>query len=96
MQDRKLMFHISPNLRVWTQAEKEKVRDMFFEGYTDAEIGEKIGRTPHAVGLQRCYMGFKKLRQPQRRFEIHDAMADYYPDWYKKQLKEQWNEQYTK
>ena len=83
------------NIRVWSAAEKEKVKDMFFEGYSDAEIAVKLGRTPLAVGLQRHYMKLHKAHQPHKEFRIHDAMADYYPSWYKKHLLQQWKEQQT-
>jgi hypothetical protein len=81
------------NIRVWSAAEKEKVKDMFLEGYSDAEIAVKLGRTPLAVGLQRHYMRLHKAQQPHKEFVIHDAMADYYPTWYKKHLLQQWKEQ---
>ena len=83
----------TPRVRVWSAAEKEKVKDMFLEGYSDAEIAHKLGRTPLAVGLQRHYMKLHKAQQPHKEFVIHDAMADYYPTWYKKQLLQQWKEQ---
>lgn len=77
---------------MWTAAQKEKLRDLFFEGYNDEEIGTKIGRTAKAVGVQRCHMQLRKKRQPPKTFIIHDAMADYYPRWYKEYLKEQWEQ----
>ena len=69
---------------------------MFNEGYSDKEIGEKLGRTAMAVTLQRHYMKLHKAKQPSREFVIHDAMAEYYPSWYKKQLREQWKERYMR
>ena len=83
----------TPRVRVWSAAEKEKVKDMFHEGYSDAEIAVKLGRTPLAVGLQRHYMKLHKAHQPSREFVIHDAMTEYYPTWYKKHLRQQWKEQ---
>lgn len=80
-------------MRVWSAAEKEKVKDMFLEGYSDAEIAQILGRTPLAVGLQRHYMKLRKAQQPHKEFVIHDAMAEYYPTWYKKHLLQQWIEQ---
>lgn len=79
-------------LNVWTAAEKEKVKDLFFEGYTDEEIDSRIGRTAKAVGVQRCYLHLHKKRQPPKQFIIHDAMADYYPKWYKEHLKREWEQ----
>lgn len=75
---------------MWTDAEKEKVKDLFYEGYSDAEIAVKLGRTALAVGIQRHYMKLHKAHQPSKEFRIHDAMADFYPSWYKKQLREEW------
>lgn len=83
----------TPRVRVWSAAEKEKVKDMFLEGYSDAEIAVKLGRTALAVGIQRHYMKLHKAHQPSREFVIHDAMAEYYPTWYKKHLLQQWKEQ---
>lgn len=80
-------------LNVWTAAEKEKVKDLFYEGYTDEEIGNKIGRTAKAVGVQRCHMRLRKKRQPPKTFCIHDAMADYYPKWYMQHLKREWEKE---
>lgn len=76
---------------IWSDADKEKLRDLYHEGYTDEEIAEQIGRTFMAVQSMRCSMKLPKL--DQMRFEINDAMADYYPTWYKKLLKQQWKEQ---
>ena len=81
------------NVRVWSATEKEKVKDQILEGNSDAEIAVKLGRTPLAVGLQRHYMKLHKAQQPHKEFRIHDAMADYYPTWYKRFLREQWQEQ---
>lgn len=82
-------------MRVWSAAEKEKVKDMFFEGYSDAEIAHRLGRTTLAVGIQRHYMKLHKARQPHKEFRIHDAMAEFFPTWYKKHLLQQWKEQQT-
>lgn len=90
----RIKFEKTPhNVRVWSAAEKEKVKDMFLEGYSDAEIAQILGRTPLAVGLQRHYMKLRKAQQPHKEFVIHDAMAEYYPTWYKKHLLQQWIEQ---
>jgi hypothetical protein len=78
---------------VWTDAEKEKVKDLFYEGYSDAEIAVKLGRTALAVGIQRHHLRLHKAYQPAKEFRIHDAMADFYPSWYKKQLREEWLQQ---
>lgn len=83
----------TPRVREWSAAEKEKVKDMFLEGYSDAEIAVKLGRTALAVGIQRHYMKLHKAHQPSKEFVIHDAMAEYYPTWYKRYLREQWKEQ---
>lgn len=83
----------TPRVRVWSAAEKEKVKDLFLEGYSDAEIAHILGRTVIAVGLQRHYMKLRKAQQPHKEFAIHDAMAEYYPTWYKKHLLQQWHEQ---
>lgn len=83
----------TPRVRVWSAAEKEKVKDLFHEGYSDAEIAHILGRTAKAVSVERHYLGLHKKKQPQREFRIHDAMADYYPTWYKKHLLQQWKEQ---
>ena len=91
----KLRLEKTPHVRLWSATEKEKVKDMFYEGYSDAEIAIKLGRTALAVGSQRHYMKLHKAQQPHKEFVIHDAMAEYYPRWYKKFLREQWQEQQT-
>ena len=91
----RLTIDKTPRVRVWSAAEKEKVKDLFHEGYSDAYIAHVLGRTPLAVGLQRHYMKLRKAQQPHKEFVIHDAMADYYPTWYKKHLLQQWKEQQT-
>lgn len=80
---------------MWSLAEKEKVKDLFYEGYSDDEIAKKLGRTPLAVGLQRHYMKLRKAQQPHKEFRIHDAMAEYYPTWYNEKLKREWIEHQT-
>lgn len=81
------------NIRLWTAAEVEKLKDLFNEGYSDAEIGEQLGRTGNSVAVKRYYLKLHKAYQPRKEFRIHDAMADYYPTWYKNLLKQQWQEQ---
>ena len=81
------------NIRLWTTAEVEKLKDLFNEGYSDAEIGARLGRSGNSVAVKRCYLRLHKAYQPRKEFRIHDAMADYYPSWYKKQLKQQWKEE---
>ena len=71
----------------WEATDKEVLREMFEEGCCDKEIAEKLGRTATAVALQRHYLGLHRSKQPGREFEIHDAMAEYYPAWYKKTIK---------
>lgn len=83
----------SRNIRLWTAAEVEKLKDLFHEGYSDAEIGERLGRSGNSVAVKRHYLRLHKAYQPRKEFRIHDAMADYYPTWYKKLLKQQWQEE---
>lgn len=83
----------TPHVRLWTPAEKETVKDLFYEGYDDAEIGAKLGRSAKAVGLQRYYMRLHKAKQPCKEFHIHSAIADYYPRWYRILLREKWEEE---
>lgn len=81
-------------MREWTAKEREKVRDMFYEGYTDAEIAEALKRTEGAVVRQRCMLKLKKTARPRHTFYIHDAMAEYFPKWYKELLFKRWQERY--
>lgn len=81
------------NIRLWTAAEVEKLKDLFNEGYSDAEIGKRLGRSDNSVAVKRHYLKLHKAYQPRKEFRIHDAMADYYPTWYKKLLKQQWQEE---
>lgn len=86
----RLILEKGNRVRVWTDAEKEKVKDLFYEGYSDKEIGERLGRTALAVSMQRHHLRLHKARQPAKVFCIHDPIADYYPSWYKKKLREEW------
>lgn len=92
---RLILEKIPHNIGVWSAAEKEKLKDLFREGYSDAEIGAKLGRTEKSVSVKRHHLGLHKAQQPRKEFRIHDAMADYYPKWYKKLLKQRWQEQQT-
>lgn len=94
MRERRIIFaNKTSHIRLWTAAEVEKLKDLFNEGYSDAEIGEQLGRTGNSVAVKRCYLKLHKAYQPRKEFRIHDAMADYYPTWYKKLLKQQWQEE---
>lgn len=86
----RLILEKGNRVRVWTDAEKEKDKDLFYEGYSDAEIAVKLGRTALAVGIQRHHLKLRKAYQPTKEFRIHDPIADFYPTWYKNYLKEQW------
>lgn len=79
---------------IWSDADKEKLRDLFHEGYTDEEIAEALGRTPLAVQGMRSLLKLKKAYQPHK-FEPKGVLADYYPKWYLKKLKEQWEQKFN-
>lgn len=81
---------------LWSQADKEKLRDLYHEGYTDEEIAIQLGRTRKAVGAMRCALKLKLKSQPEKKFVIKDSMADYYPPWYLKKLKKEWDQQFSK
>lgn len=81
-------------MRVWSAAEKEKVKDMFLEGYSDEEIAEQLHRTVGAVVGMRSLLKLKKSKQVKRDFVLHDAMGDYLPKWYVDLKRKQWNEKY--
>jgi hypothetical protein len=82
--------------RLWEPAEKEKLRDLFFEGYTDDEIAEMLERTPGAVAGMRGLLKLRKSKQGKRDFVLHDAMGEYLPKWYVDLKRKQWNEKYGK
>lgn len=92
MRGKVRLARMAISVRMWTPAEKEKVRDLYYEGYSDKEIGAEIKRSEKAVGIERHRQGLKKSRQPGREFVIHDAIKDYYPRWYIKLLKEEWKQ----
>lgn len=80
--------------RLWEPSEKEKLRDLFFEGYTDEEIAEQLHRIVGAVAGMRSLLKLKKNKQGKRDFVLHDAMGDYLPKWYVDLKRRQWNEKY--
>lgn len=78
----------------WSAEEKDMLRDLYHKGLSDEEIAEKIGRTKCAVANQRHELDLPMHNTT--RFEINDAMADYYPAWYREKKKREWEERYTK
>lgn len=82
-------------LRQWSAKEKACVRDMYLDGYSDNEIADKLGRSIGSIGQQRHQLGLKRSTQPGKEFKICDAMAEYYPTWYKRLLKQRWQERYS-
>lgn len=81
---------------LWTPAEKERVRDLYNEGYDDEEIAEMIGRTATATMNIRCRLGLKKRRKPSKRFVLKGADSEYYPKFYVEILEKRWREQFMK
>lgn len=79
----------------WSDEERKIVADMFAKGYDDAEIAERLNRTKYAVGRQRTLvLGLCRSRKEHRaKFEINDAMAEYYPKWYREYLYKQHKQQ---
>lgn len=75
---------------LWSQVDKEKLRDLYHEGYTDEEIAIQLGRA------MRYALKLKLKSQPEKKFVIKDSMADYYPAWYLKKLKKEWDQQFSK
>lgn len=90
----KALYNNSP---AWSDDERKVLVEMFYAGYPDEEIAEKLHRSAFAVGRQRAKLGLPKWKQPQpaEKFEIHDAMAEYYPQWYKDKLQKEWREKQT-
>lgn len=77
---------------IWSNADKEKLRDLYFEGNNDEEIGEQLGRTDKAVSYMRSVLKLPKKRQPEKVFQLKGVMSDFYPEWYKQKLKREWQE----
>lgn len=90
----KALYNNSP---AWSDDERKVLAEMFYAGYPDEEIAHKLHRSAFAVGRQRAKLGLPKWKQPQpaEKFEIHDAMAEYYPQWYKDKLQKEWREKQT-
>lgn len=80
---------------LWSNADKEKLRDLYYEGYNDEEIAEQLGRTATAVQGMRSLLKLPKKRQPEKEF-YKGVMADYYPKWYKDKLKREWEQKYNR
>lgn len=78
---------------IWSNADKEKLRDLYSEGYNDKEIGEQLGRTDKAVCYMRSVLKLPKKKQPEKHFVLKGVLSEYYPDWYIKQLKERWEKE---
>lgn len=80
---------------IWSDADKEKLCDLFHEGYTDEEIGEQLGRTAMAVCRIRHLLRLRIERRPNKIFKPKGVMADYFPKWYKDKLKREWEQKYN-
>lgn len=82
--------------RIWEAKDKEKLKDLYYEGYTDEEIAEVLGRTKKAISRVRAELKLKARSRGNKEFVIHDAMGDYLPKWWKDILKKRWEERYMK
>lgn len=77
---------------VWTDEERSIVAEMYGGGCSDEEISARIGRTIKAIERQRSLMGLVKKNSSARRsnFKISSATLEYWPTWYKRYLRKQW------
>lgn len=76
----------------WTDEERSIVAEMYGGGRSDEEISARIGRTIKAIERQRSLMGLTKKTSSARRsnFKISSATVEYWPTWYKRYLRKQW------
>lgn len=77
---------------LWSNADKERLRDLYYEGYNDEEIGLRVGRTVKAVCHMRSLLKLPKKKQPDKEFHLKGVMSDFYPEWYKLKLKKEWHD----
>lgn len=74
----------------WDDEERGIVAEMFAQGCDDKQIGERLHRSAGAVARQRLLQGLRRAKHPPRKREVHtDAMAEYYPRWWREHLKRQ-------
>lgn len=79
---------------IWEEADKEELRDLYFEGYTDEEIAEMMERTPSAVQRMRSLLGLVKKNQPPKRFTLKGVLSEFYPKFYKDKLRKEWEQKH--
>lgn len=83
----------------WNDEELAKLRQLFEQGYEDYAIAQEIGneRTEQAVKQKRHQLNLVRVRTiwAKDTFAINDAIAEYYPKWYKEYLYKQWLQQQT-
>lgn len=52
---------MTPPRHPFTEAEDEKIRDLWAEGFSDRKIGRAIGRAPLSVASRRRLLGYINL-----------------------------------
>lgn len=72
---------------VWSAKEDELLRELFAQGMKDGEIGRRMGRPEGGIKARRLWL--RLIRHKRVNLEVVDAMKDYYPPWFKEQLRKE-------
>lgn len=71
---------------LWSEAEDKRLAELFAQGVDDATIAQSLGRPEGGIKVRRQKLRLLRNAHDRARLEVLDAMADYYPRWYREQL----------
>lgn len=81
--------------RPYTPDDKNKLRDLYYKGYTNEEIANKLHRSTMSIKVMRSKMRLVD-RRPGNEFVLEGVLSDYYPPFYVEILRERWESQLKK
>lgn len=71
---------------LWSEAEDKRLAELFAQGVDDATIAQSLGRPEGGIKVRRQKLRLLRNAHDRARLEVLDAMADYYPRWYREEL----------
>lgn len=71
---------------LWSEAEDKRLAELFAQGVNDATIAKELGRPEGGIKVRRQKLRLLRAAHDRERLKVLDAMADYYPRWYREQL----------
>lgn len=71
---------------IWRAEEDKRLAELFAQGADDATIAKELGRPEGGIKVRRQKLRLLRNAHDRARLDVIDAMADYYPRWYREQL----------